>query len=44
MARLVPMQAKVTKKKLGLLKGKLKIPADFNKPLPEAVIQLFERD
>jgi prevent-host-death family protein len=44
MARLVPMQEKATKKKLGLLKGKIKIPADFNKPLPEAVIQLFERD
>jgi PIN domain nuclease of toxin-antitoxin system/antitoxin (DNA-binding transcriptional repressor) of toxin-antitoxin stability system len=24
--------------------GKPMIPADFNKPLPEAVIQLFERD
>ena len=44
MARLVPIQEKATKKKLGLLKGKLKIPADFNKPLPEAVIRLFERD
>jgi prevent-host-death family protein len=44
MARLVPMQEKATKKKLGLLKGKIKIPADFNKPLSEAVIRLFERD
>ena len=44
MARLVPMQEKATKKKLGLLKGKIKIPADFNKPLPEAVMQQFERD
>jgi prevent-host-death family protein len=44
MARLVPMQEKATKKRLGLLKGKIKISADFNKPLPEAVIRLFERD
>jgi prevent-host-death family protein len=44
MARLVPMREKATKKKLGLLKGKIRIPADFNKPLPEAVMQLFERD
>jgi prevent-host-death family protein len=43
-ARLVPMQEKATKKKLGLLKGKIKISVDFNKPLPESVIRLFERD
>jgi prevent-host-death family protein len=44
MARLVPMQENVTKKTLGLLKGKIKISANFNKPLPETVMQLFERD
>ncbi|HEX2790460.1 MAG TPA: type II toxin-antitoxin system Phd/YefM family antitoxin [Steroidobacteraceae bacterium] len=44
MARLVPMRRAVTKKHLGLLKGKIKIPPDFNRPLPETVVQLFERD
>ena len=44
MARLVPMKQAVTKKHLGLLKGKFKIPPDFNRPLPEAVVRLFERD
>ena len=44
MAKLVPLGAKVTKKNLGLLKGRLKIPPDFNNPLPEAVMQLFERE
>lgn len=43
MARLIPMQQSVTKKHLGLLKGKIKIPPDFNKPLPETVMRLFER-
>lgn len=43
MARLVPMQQVVTKKHLGLLKGKIKIPADFNEPLPEPILELFER-
>lgn len=42
MARLVPMQPGVTKKHLGLLKGKIKIPADFNKPLPASVLRLFD--
>ena len=44
MARLVPMRRAVTKKHLGLLKGKIKIPPDFNSPLPETVFRLFERD
>jgi prevent-host-death family protein len=44
MARLVPMKQGVTKKHLGLLKGKIKIPSDFNKALPETVMRLFERD
>jgi prevent-host-death family protein len=43
MARLVPLEATVTKKTLGLLKGKIKIPPDFNSPLPDSVMQLFER-
>ncbi len=44
MARLIPMKRAVTRKHLGLLKGKIKIPPDFNKPLPETVVRLFERD
>jgi prevent-host-death family protein len=44
MARLVPMRRAVTKKHLGLLKGKITIPPDFNSPLPETVVRLFERD
>jgi prevent-host-death family protein len=44
MARLVPMKQGVTKKRLGMLKGKIKVPADFNDPLPEAVIRLFGKN
>ena len=44
MARLVPMKQAVTKKHLGLLRGKIKIPPDFNRPLPETVVRLFEQD
>ena len=43
MARLVPMKRAVTRKRLGLLKGKIKIPADFDKPLPDAILHLFGR-
>ena len=42
MARLVPLQGKPAKKKLGLLKGKIKVPDDFNAPLPDDVIAGFE--
>lgn len=42
MARLVPLQAKPAKKKLGLLKGKIKVPDNFNAPLPDDVIAGFE--
>ena len=38
------MRRAVTKKHLGLLKGKITIPPDFNSPLPETVFRLFERD
>lgn len=44
MARLVPMKQGITKKHLGLLKGKIKIPPDFNEPLPETIMRLFERE
>ena len=35
MAMLVPMKRTVTRKHLGLLKGKIRIPPGFNRPLPE---------
>jgi prevent-host-death family protein len=41
-ARLSPL-AKTRTKKLGLLKGKLRVPADFNQPLTAQELALFER-
>lgn len=42
MARLAPLTSAVRPKKLGLLKGKLKVPDDFNKPLDDSELALFE--
>lgn len=42
LAKLTPLSVPVTKKKLGLLKGKVKVPDDFNAPLPEDVLAAFE--
>ncbi len=42
MARLVPLVSAPRPKKLGLLKGKIKVPDDFNDPLPDTVIADFE--
>jgi len=42
MARLLPVTVAVKKKRLGLLKGKIRIPADFNAPLPDEVLAAFE--
>ena len=42
LAKLTPISALVTKKKLGLLKGKIKVPDDFNASLPEEVLAAFE--
>lgn len=41
-ARLVPLERVARPKRLGLLKGKISIPEDFNAPLPEEVLALFE--
>jgi len=41
MARLSPISAPAPKK-LGLLKGKIKVPDDFNESLDEEVIAEFE--
>lgn len=42
MARLVPIAAPNRKKRLGLLKGKIKAPDDFNAPLDEETLSTFE--
>ena len=42
MARLVPIDIPVRSKKLGLLKGKIKVADDFNAPLDDATLGLFE--
>jgi prevent-host-death family protein len=42
MARLTPLTAAPRTKKLGLLKGKIKGPDDFNAPLSEDEIADFE--
>jgi prevent-host-death family protein len=41
-ARLVPLESGPRPKKLGRLKGKFRIPDDFNQPLDEQVIAAFE--
>jgi prevent-host-death family protein len=43
MARLAPLAGIPRPKKLGLLKGKLKVPDDFNKPLDDAELAAFEK-
>lgn len=41
-ARLVPLEAPSKKRKLGLLKGKLNVPDDFDAPLTDEQMALFE--
>ena len=41
-ARLGPLARRVKKRRLGLLDGKLRVPDDFNEPLPDEVIAVFE--
>jgi len=41
-ARLGPLARAGRKRRLGLLDGKFRIPADFNQPLPDEVIAAFE--
>lgn len=41
-ARLVPMQSQKTVRKPGALKGKMKIAADFDEPLPDELQAAFE--
>jgi prevent-host-death family protein len=42
MARLSPIATPAKAKKLGLLKGKIKVPDDFDAPLKEVVLAQFE--
>jgi len=42
LARLVPLVLPVRAKKLGMLKGKIKVPDNFNAPLDAATLALFE--
>ncbi len=41
-ARLVPIGKAPAKRKLGVLKGRLKVPRNFDAPLPADVIAAFE--
>ena len=41
-ARLVPLAAALLPKRLGLLKGKVRVPDDFDAPLPDEVLGSFE--
>jgi len=40
-ARLVPLEKKPVFRPKGLLKGKIKIPKDFDEPLPEKLLKQF---
>lgn len=42
MVRLVPIETGKPARKFGLLKGKVRIAADFDAPLPEGVLAAFE--
>ncbi len=42
MARLSPISAPIKGKKLGQLKGRIKVPEDFNAPLDEEPLAQFE--
>jgi prevent-host-death family protein len=41
-ARLVPIGKAPGKRKLGLLKGRLQVPDNFDAPLPDELIAAFE--
>jgi prevent-host-death family protein len=42
MARLVPLAVPAEKRRLGMLAGKLRVPEDFDAPLPDEVLDEFE--
>jgi prevent-host-death family protein len=41
-AKLVPVESGKRVRKLGLLKGKIKVPRDFDAPLPARIIRAFQ--
>lgn len=41
-AKLVPFNQGASSRKLGLMKGKIRMSADFDAPLPESIIEEFE--
>lgn len=41
-AKLVPIEAAAAPRRLGRLKGRMRVPDDFDAPLPEAVLATFE--
>jgi prevent-host-death family protein len=41
-ARLVPLEPVVRRKKLGLLQGRISVPEDFDAPLPADILKDFE--
>ena len=42
LARLGPLVGSQRKRRLGILAGKLRVPEDFDAPLPDAIIEAFE--
>lgn len=44
MARLVPLRSIPSHRSLGLFKGQLNVPDDFDAPLSDEVIELFENN
>ena len=42
LAKLGPLAVSGRKRKLGLLKGKGTVPADFDAPLPDEILDAFE--
>jgi len=40
-ARLVPVPVEATRRKLGLFRGQMTIPEDFDAPLPEDILDAF---
>jgi len=41
-ARLVPVPSEKTQRVLGIFRGQFSVPADFDAPLPDALLDLFE--
>jgi len=42
-AKLSPLTPKKPKRRFGVLKGKIKIAEDFNAPLPDDILEEFEK-